>query len=86
MAVNYNIDKVDAETNIECEMLFYSDVKDDNAIIHLGIEKDDDGFYFPRTFFVEKVSKKEDDIYVKNQEVISVKVKQRLILQGKMKQ
>ena len=30
--------------------------------------------------------KKEDDIYVKNQEVISVKVKQRLILQGKMKQ
>ena len=39
MAVNYNIDKVDTETNIECEMLFYSDVKDDNAIIHLGIEK-----------------------------------------------
>ena len=82
MAVNYDIDKVDAETNIECEILFYSNVKDDNAIIHLGIEKDDEGFYFPRTFFVEKVSKKEEDIYVKDQDEISVKVRQRVILQG----
>ena len=39
-AVNYNIDNVDTETSIECEILFYSNVKDDNAIIHLGIEKE----------------------------------------------
>ena len=53
MAVNYDIGDVDAQTKIECEILFYSDVKDDNAIIHLGIEKDEEGFYFPKTFFVE---------------------------------
>ena len=82
MAVNYDTDNVESGTSIECEVLFYSDVKDDNAIIHLGIEKDAEGFYFPRTFFVEKVSKKEDDIYVRNQEEIIVTVKQRIILQG----
>lgn len=80
MAVNYDIDKVDAETNIECEILFYSDVKDDNAIIHLGIARDEEGVYFPRTFFVEKVSRGEDDVYVKNQEKIRVTVKQRVLL------
>lgn len=83
MAVNYDINKVEPETNIECEILFYSNVKDDNAIIHLGIEKDNEGNYFPRTFFVEKVSKKEDDIYIKRQEEISVEVKNRVIMQGK---
>lgn len=49
----------------------------------MGIEKDDEGFYFPRTFFVEKVSKKEEDIYLKDQDEISVKVSQRVILQEK---
>lgn len=82
MAVNYDINKVEPETNIECEILFYSNVKNDNAIIHLGIEKGDEGYYFPRTFFVEKVSNKEDDIYVKKQEEISVDVKNRVIMQG----
>ena len=76
-AVNYNVNNVDGKTSIECEILFYSDVKGDNAIIHLGIEKDNYGYYFPRTFFVEKVSKKDDDIYVKNQEVIHIKYKDK---------
>lgn len=83
MAVNYDINKVEPETNIECEILFYSNVKDDNAIIHLGIEKSNEGYYFPRTFFVEKVSKREDDIYIKRQEEIGVEVKSRVIMQGK---
>lgn len=40
-------------TNIDCELLFYSTY--DNAVIHLGLEKEDnEDFYFPRTFFVEK--------------------------------
>lgn len=60
--------KVMPPTNIDCELLFYSTY--DNAMIHLGLEKEDDGdFYFPRTFFVEKLSKPEDkDIYIDNQE------------------
>lgn len=82
MAVKYNINNVVPQTRIECEILFYSNVKDDNAIIHLGIEKCDDGYYVPRTFFVEKVSKKEDDIYIKKQEEIGVEVMNRVILQG----
>ena len=84
MAVNYDINKVEPETRIECEILFYSNVKGDNAIIHLGIQKSNAGYYFPRTFFVEKVSNLEDDIYIKRQEKINVKVKNRVIMQEKM--
>lgn len=80
MAVKYDIRKVDGITNIECEILFYSNVEDDNAIIHLGIEEDDLGYYFPRTFFVEKVSEKEKDIYIAKQEEISVIVENRVII------
>ena len=79
-AVSYDINKVDGGTNIQCEILFYSRVENDNAIIHLGIEKDIDGYYFPRTFFVEKVSEKEDDIYISNQENITVSVEKRVIM------
>ena len=82
MAVKYNINNVVPKTRIECEILFYSNVKDDNAIIHLGLEKSDDGYYIPRTFFVEKVSKKEDDIYIKMQKEIKVEVLNKIILQG----
>lgn len=80
MAVNYDIEKVGTATNIECEILFYSKVKGDNAIIHLGIESNNSRYYFPRTFFVEKVSKKEDDIYIAKQEEIRVYVEKRIIM------
>lgn len=83
MAVDYDVNKVEPKTKIECEILFYSNVKNDNAIIHLGIEKSEEGYYFPRTFFVEKVSEKEEDIYIKKQEEISVEVKNRVIMQEK---
>lgn len=80
MAVNYDINNVDGTTNIECEILFYSNVENDNAIIHLGIEEDDLGYYFPRTFFVEKVSEKEKDIYITKQEKVDVTVENRVIV------
>ena len=50
MAVNYMKENVDSPTSIECEILFNSKVTGDNAIIHLGIEKDIAGYYIPRTF------------------------------------
>lgn len=39
-----------------------------------------EGYYFPRTFFVEKVLNKEDDIYIANQEEIKVKIDKRIIM------
>ncbi len=71
---------VNNSTNIDCEILFYSPLSNDNAIIHLGISKNTYGYYFPRTFFVEKVSNKNNDIYISNQEHIDIYVKKRVIL------
>ena len=80
LAVNYDKSKVMPPTNIDCELLFYSTYE--NAVIHLGLEKEDDEeFYFPRTFFVEKLSNPEDkDIYIDKQEQISVTKEKRIIL------
>lgn len=81
LAIKYDKDMVVAYTAIECEILFYSQIEGDNAVIHLGLEKKaDDSYYIARTFFVEKVNKVEDDIYVNKQEIIDVVVKQRIIL------
>lgn len=75
LAVKYDRSKVNPPTQIECELLFYS--KFNNAIIHLGLDKDEKGqqenIYIPRTFFVEKLGKNTTkDIYINNQEHISV--------------
>lgn len=80
LAVNYDKSKVMPPTNIDCELLFYSTY--DNAVIHLGLEKEDDeDFYFPRTFFVEKLSKPGDkDIYTDNQDPIAVTKQNRIIM------
>lgn len=80
LAVNYDKNKVMPSTNIECELLFYSIY--DNAVIHLGLEKEEEeDFYFPRTFFVEKLSEPEDkDHYIDNQERIMVTKENRIIL------
>ena len=80
MAVKFDVNKIMNSTKIRCEILFYSKVEGDSAIIHLGIEKNENGYYFPRTFFVEKVSNKEDDIYIANQEEINVKIDKRIIM------
>lgn len=79
LAVNYDKSKVKPPTNIECEILFYS--KYDNAIIHLGLENNKDEFYFPRTFFVEKLGSRNcKDIYIENQEMLVVTKENRIIL------
>lgn len=72
LAVNYDKSKVMPPTKIDCEILFYSTY--DNAVIHLGLEKDmREDCYIPRTFFVEKLGKAGDkDIYIDNQEQIVV--------------
>lgn len=74
LAVRYNKNDSILPTNIDCELLFYSSVKNDNAIIHLGIEKGNKGYYFPKTFFVEKVSEKEKDDYLKGQKDVKVRL------------
>lgn len=80
LAVNYDKNKVKPPTNIECELLFYS--KYDNAVIHLGLEKDCfEEYYIPRTFFIEKLKNVGDkDIYIDNQEQITVTKENRIIM------
>lgn len=79
LAVLFDGNKVNPPVSIESEILFYSTY--DNAVIHLGIDMDDEGIYFPRTFFVEKLGNANvDDIYTVNQTKIEVVKEQRTIL------
>ena len=79
LAVLFDGSKVNPPVRIESEMLFYSTY--DNAVIHLGIDKDEDGIYFPRTFFVEKLGNANvEDIYTVNQTKIEVVKESRMIL------
>ena len=80
LCVNYDIRNVNKSTNIDCEILFYSKVDNDNAIIHLGIQEDNSGKYFPKTFFIEKVSNTGDDVFVANQQKITVTIENRIIM------
>ena len=80
LAVKFDGNMVSPPVKIHCEILFYSSYN--NSIVHLGIDKNkDDLFYYPRTFFVEKLSSKNiDDIYTINQIHISAKKENRIIL------
>lgn len=79
LAVLFDGNKVDPPVSIQSEMLFYSNY--DNAVIHLGIDVDNEGIYFPRTFFVEKLGNVNvDDIYTVNQTKIEVVKERRTIL------
>lgn len=81
LAVEFKNEKVNPPTKIDCEIMFYSAVKGDNAIIHLGIKKDEKlRYYIPKTFFIEKVSDKCDDIYLARQEEIQTTVLDRIIM------
>ncbi|MBQ6845452.1 MAG: hypothetical protein IJO60_12580 [Agathobacter sp.] len=52
----------------------------ENAVIHLGLEKEED-YYIPRTFFVEKLEKNTGkDVYIDNQEKISVSKETAIIM------
>lgn len=80
LAVKFDGTKVNPPVRIESEILFYSTYE--NAVIHLGIDKNDkEDFYFPRTFFVEKLGDSSvEDIYTVNQTKIYVEKKERIIL------
>lgn len=73
LAVYFKNENAVLPTRIDCEILFYDKVKNDNAVIHLGIKKDVHlGYYIPKTFFIEKVGDKQNDIYLAGQEKIAV--------------
>lgn len=64
---------IGTETKIDCQILFYDQYQ--NAMIHLGIIEDENlGYYIPKTFFVERVTKNKNGLrYVGNQQKINVK-------------
>lgn len=79
LGVIFDKNNVTPPVRIESEILFYSTYE--NAVIHLGIDKEDDSeFYYPRTFFVEKLGKNNiNDKYTINQSAIDVKKEYRII-------
>ena len=80
MAVKFDGSKVNPPVKIESEILFYSTYE--NAVIHLGLDKNEsEDYYFPKTFFVEKLGDDNlEDIYTINQTKIEVEKKERIIL------
>lgn len=78
LGVIFDKEKVNPPVKIESEILFYSTYE--NAVIHLGIDKeDDDDFYYPRSFFVEKLGKDTVDKYTVHQTAIDVTKEHRTI-------
>ena len=78
LGVIFDKEKVDPPVKIESEILFYSTYE--NAVIHLGIDKEeDDNFYYPRSFFVEKLGKDTVDKYTVHQTAIDVTKEYRTI-------
>lgn len=79
LGVMFDRNNVNPPVQIESEILFYSSYE--NAVIHLGIDKEDNSvFYYPRTFFVEKLGKDNvTDKYTINQPSIAVKKEYRTI-------
>ncbi len=79
LGVIFDKNNVNPPVQIESEILFYSSYE--NAVIHLGIDKEDNSvFYYPRTFFVEKLGKDNvTDKYTINQPSIAVKKEYRTI-------
>lgn len=79
LGVIFDKNNVNPPVQIESEILFYSSYE--NAVIHLGIDKEDNNvFYYPRTFFVEKLGKDNvTDKYTINQPSIAVKKEYRTI-------
>ena len=79
LGVMFDKNNVNPPVQIESEILFYSSYE--NSVIHLGIDKEDNSvFYYPRTFFVEKLGKDNvTDKYTINQPSITVKKEYRTI-------
>jgi phage-Barnase-EndoU-ColicinE5/D-RelE like nuclease4 len=70
-AVLYDKGKVDGNTRVDCEILFYDQLQ--NAYVHIGIKLDDDlGYYIPKTFLIEKTKNKDGLKYINDQTEIIV--------------
>lgn len=55
--IRFNRNMIQGSTNIDCELLFYDTCH--NAYIHIGLQKSDDKkYYFPKSFFIEKITEK----------------------------
>jgi len=79
IAVRFNPEDVDPPVRIQSEILFYNKI--DNAVVHLGIDRENgERWYYPRTFFVEKLKDDNIDIYIENQQKIETKKINRTIL------
>jgi len=78
--ISFDKTKVIPPTDIDCELLFYNIHED--AIIHLGLQRQrDKSYYFPKTFFVEKLTTTtKGDKYIQNQERIDVHKETRTIM------
>lgn len=58
-------------STIRCDFMFH-DVYD-NALLHLGVEKDSKtGFFFPKTFFSRYLTETDADKYISPQTVVSI--------------
>ncbi len=81
LAVIFKNENVSSPTRIDCDIMFYSEAKNDNAIIRLGIKQNAQwGYHIPKIFFIEKVSSKQEDIYLSKQEEIELTVLNRTIM------
>lgn len=71
---------VNPTTFVDCKLMFYDKVQ--NAMIHLGLEpKDDNTYYRPRTFLIERITSKNDGSkFIKNQTVISASIKSKVAI------
>lgn len=69
------VDFVDIDgSNVKCEFIFHDEY--DNALLHLGIEKDSKrNHFFPRTFFVRYLSKSDPDKFIKGRTALVIKSK-----------
>lgn len=58
-------------STIRCDFMFHD--KYDNALLHLGVEKDaKTGYFFPKTFFVRYFSDASVDAYIQPQTPVSI--------------
>lgn len=71
-AVKYELGLVNGTTNIDCEILIYNHRI--SAYVHIGITKDEElGYYVPQTFFVERVTEKNNGLkYIESQKELTI--------------
>lgn len=63
-----------SDSDVTCEFIFHDEY--DNALLHLGVEKDSDkNHFFPRTFFVRYLNKADPDKFTKGRTLIEIKSK-----------